>query len=305
MRFWSCVILVAVVLTGPIACLQAPPEPPPPPLAILAPGPEEALGPEEVVEITFNLPMPAEIVVELEPDVQVSVTMSEDKRTVLLSPVPAWAYGTDYVVTISGLPYHFAVRAKPEVTVFAGGDILLDKRPGEQIKNFGPGVVFRGLQDVLDGADIRFANLENPISLRGAPVQKNFRFRSPPETVDALASAGFDVLSFTNNHTFDFGEEAVLDTMEYLSEAGIRYVGVGLDRAEALAPVVLEKNGLRIAFLAFMQRTILPAWSPSLWEAGENKSGVVFLDGEQGRETILNAVKDAQSVADIVLVSLH
>ena len=42
-----------------------------------------------------------------------------------------------------------------------------------------------------------------------------------------------------------------------------------------------------------------------MWEAGDNKPGVIFLDGEKGRRDVLTAVVDAQTRADVVLVSLH
>ncbi|HSL94149.1 MAG TPA: CapA family protein, partial [Bacillota bacterium] len=303
MRLMKSVVLAALILIGTVGCRQE--VSPPARLAILTPSRDSALTAGEPISLTFNLPLPDVLDLKLRPDAHFAISLSEDSSVLVISPLEAWAYDTEYSLEVEGLRYEFAIGPEPRVSVFVGGDILLDKRPGEQIEQHGPDVVFHGLREVLDTADIRFANLENPLSSRGAPVQKNFRFRSPPTTVNALSAAGFDVLSFTNNHTFDFGEEAVLDTMEHLEQAGIEYVGVGHHRAEAKAPVVLERNGVKVAFLAYMQKTILPAWSPPLWEADDNKPGVIFLDGEQGKETILAAVREAKLVSDVVLVSLH
>lgn len=305
MRLLTVLLVVAIVLSGGVSCREEPPVTPAPPLALLERSHDGAVEASQPISLSFSQPLPSDYTLSVSPEAGFSAHLADDHSILVISPVQAWSYDTEYVVVVEGLEYGFYVAAEPRVVIFAGGDVLLDKRPGEQIRENGPEVVFQGLAKVLEMADIRFANLENPISVRGEPVQKNFRFRSPPETVAALTAARFDVLSFTNNHTFDFGLDAFLDTLDYLDQAGIQYAGVGRNRADALQPVIIEEDGIKVAFLAFMQRTILPVWSPPLWEAGDDKPGVVFLDGEQGRETILHAVREAKVEADIVLVSLH
>ena len=63
--------------------------------------------------------------------------------------------------------------------------------------------------------------------------------------------AGFDVLTLANNHTADFGPDALLDTIRYVRAAGIKSIGAGANDRSAGRPAVVEAGGLRIAFLGF------------------------------------------------------
>src|SRR3546814_7803566 len=60
---------------------------------------------------------------------------------------------------------------------------------------------------------------------------------------------GFNVLSFANNHCIHAGYRAVRRTMELMRESGISPVGGGKNIVEALAPVYLESNGVKVAFV--------------------------------------------------------
>lgn len=241
-----------------------------------------------------------------EPQTEATVTWSADGKTATITPNERLSYNTNY--TLRGTCFEFTINTLPvpTVTIVAGGDVLLDKMPGDNIALHGPSYVFAGMSELLKKADIAFANLESPASRRGEKITpKNFTFRSTPQALDALVAASIGVVAFTNNHCLDFGVEAFSDTMDHLRERGIAYVGAGKNRGEALSPHIQEVNGVRVAILAFMQKSFLPAWSYDLWEAQESKPGVIFLDGEKGRTDILTAVADAQTQADVVLVSLH
>jgi len=276
------------------------------PLTVQVSGPENSGNVSIVAPIELSISIPVEeATVQCHPSAEFSTELGEDNLSLRLVPSVAWEYDTTYTLEISGAKTEFTTQKRPNVSIFAGGDVLLDKRPGENIASYGPDYVFAGVSSLMGSADIRFVNLENPATHLGEPVQKSFRFRSPPDSLDALVSVRVNAVSFANNHSFDYGEEAFLDTLDQLSTRGIKYVGAGKDRNEALRPIVFEHNGLRVAIIGFMQRSILPAWSPGLWEAGQNKSGVIFLDGVQGQAEIIQAVHQIRDEVDIVLVSLH
>jgi poly-gamma-glutamate capsule biosynthesis protein CapA/YwtB (metallophosphatase superfamily) len=112
---------------------------------------------------------------------------------------------------------------------------------------------FTPLAPLLASADIRFCNLESQLSdQRGeteSPVN-NLVFTGPPAGADALARAGFTIVSTANNHAWDYGERALFETMDNLDRAGVRYVGTGKKRPDAYRPVILEVRGVRVAFHA-------------------------------------------------------
>lgn len=121
--------------------------------------------------------------------------------------------------------------------------------------------------DQLHRADVVFGDLEMPLSARGTPREKLITFRADPALAEDLSLIGFDVLSLANNHSMDFGEEALLDTIAALESRGIRHVGAGKDIAVATAPVVVEVNGWALGVAAWS--CLLPVGSA----AGERRAG--------------------------------
>lgn len=109
---------------------------------------------------------------------------------------------------------------------------------------------FLSMLDVVASADLGFANLETVLSHSGYPREKLITLRAEPKLADDLRQMHFDVLSLANNHTVDFGEDALLATIDLLEGNGIRTVGAGKDLDAALEPVVLTVDGASVAFLA-------------------------------------------------------
>jgi poly-gamma-glutamate capsule biosynthesis protein CapA/YwtB (metallophosphatase superfamily) len=190
----------------------------------------------------------------------------------------------------------------PQVTLEAVGDIMLGRTVGQQVLAKGPQVVFAGVQSALDPADVLVGNLECAITDRSLPVQKSFNLQAPPQTAQALSLAGFDVLSQANNHAMDYGPAGLTDTQKSLSEYGIATVGAGADAAAAHAPVIIQRNGLRMAFLAYVD--VPPeksGFDPHSWAASATGPGVAWADPEQ----IKTGVQAAKLQADVVIVFLH
>ena len=94
-------------------------------------------------------------------------------------------------------------------------------------------------------------NHEYCISERGEPLNgKLYTFRAQPQRMQLLSEMGTDLVSLANNHVYDYGEEAMLDTAGYLENAGIPYVGGGRNKEEADRPVYFIINGIKIGFVA-------------------------------------------------------
>jgi len=110
---------------------------------------------------------------------------------------------------------------------------------------------FKRTFEVLKRADIVFANLETPLGREGYPREKMFVFMANPALAKVVQSTGVDVVSLANNHMLDYGEQGLVQTLETLSRMGIPHVGAGRNIREASEPVLLQKNGVRIAFLGY------------------------------------------------------
>lgn len=107
------------------------------------------------------------------------------------------------------------------------------------------------LLDIMNQTDIFYLNHEYCVSERGTPLEnKYYTFRAKPERMELLKEMSTDLVSLANNHVYDYGSEAMLDTLQYLKEADIPYVGGGANLEEATEPIYFIVNGMKIGFVA-------------------------------------------------------
>ena len=98
-------------------------------------------------------------------------------------------------------------------------------------------------------ADLAIGNLE--VTLGGEPYRGYPQFSAPDEYLYAIKDAGFDILATANNHSLDRRRKGWERTLALIDSAGLHTVGTyrnANDRKERY-PLIVEKNGLRIAFL--------------------------------------------------------
>lgn len=180
------------------------------------------------------------------------------------------------------------------VTINAVGDLMLDRDVERLMEERGGSYPFEKVQALLADADITVANLEGTLSDRGEAAAKSYTFRTAPRAAWDVAKAGIDVVSLANNHSTDFGEISLLDTIDALDAAGVRHAGAGSNGAEAHQPVLVEANGLRLAFLSYNA-------VPGSTAAGDEQAGVAWAD----EDVITRDVEAAEGRADAIVVLLH
>jgi poly-gamma-glutamate synthesis protein (capsule biosynthesis protein) len=124
---------------------------------------------------------------------------------------------------------------------------------GVAAANPGPDAVapLRPLRRHLAGADLTVGNLESTLSDDGRPQQGGDSFAAPQDVAAGLAELGLDAVSLANNHSGDYGEAALLDTLRTLRRSRLAAFGAGADLAEASRAVVLDHAGLKFGFLGF------------------------------------------------------
>jgi poly-gamma-glutamate synthesis protein (capsule biosynthesis protein) len=131
------------------------------------------------------------------------------------------------------------IRPLPEpLWIVAGGDLMLGRGASDILLREGPPGIFGATAEMIASADLALVNLEGVLSRRGEKVKKSFNFRFAPEAAPALREAGIDAVLHANNHVYDYGEDAFLDSLSWLEQAGIGVAGAGLDDDAAAAPFV-------------------------------------------------------------------
>lgn len=196
--------------------------------------------------------------------------------------------------------------ATPEqVTITFAGDILFDENYAIMSRVVGNGDITNGfsgdLIEEMRSADIMMLNNEFPYSEGGAPLEeKQFTFRARPSTVSYLNDLGVDIVSLANNHAYDYGESALMDTMAVLESAGIAYVGAGRNLREASRPVYYIINNMKIAIVSATQIERLD--NPDTRGATDSSAGVFRC---WNGDNLLETVREADENSDFVIVYLH
>jgi len=189
------------------------------------------------------------------------------------------------------------------IVIALAGDAMLGRGVADRFVGTKlPELVSAEVKAAIEAADLFILNLECCISTHGArwvSPGKLFFFRAPPQAAELLAVLGVDCVTLANNHALDWGAEALLDTLEHLSTAGIRTTGAGANVESARAPAWLESQGFRLAVVAATDH-------PAEFAAATDRPGVAFAD-LQGGDTrwILDTIAKARSRADAVLFSPH
>ena len=185
------------------------------------------------------------------------------------------------------------------ITITAVGDLLFDLGPRRMIAAKGGKAPLAKVASVLRAADLTIANLETPLSNRGASVlgkPANLIFDGDPRGVLSLTDSGIDVVSLANNHAMDHGTIALTDTLATLDKAGIAHAGAGLNTKAAWTPAIVDVKGRKVAYLAFTQ--IIPSYfTPSATRAGVATGTSIT--------KMTAAVRAAKKKADIVIVAVH
>ena len=204
------------------------------------------------------------------------------------------------------------------VTLMTGGDIGPVYEPTEEFAEL--------ITPVLRQADIRLGQCERVYSERGQPPQFAYgpggqHTRLHPRFASVWKAAGIDVVSLASNHAMDWGPDALIDTIDMFREMGKTVIGAGRDEEEARKPALIQRNGVKIAILAYC--SVLRDGQA----AGKGKTGIAsmrahtryapeeFQPGsppkiftepyKEDLDALQADIRKAKQQADVVLVTIH
>lgn len=164
-----------------------------------------------------------------------------------------------------------------------------------------PDYPYAEVSEVISAADLAVGTLNATISDYPAHTgcTSTYLLVGSPENADALARAGFDVMSVATNHIkncgpTNCGDRAFSDTLENLRRVGIVPVGAGENLAAAMQPVVARLNGVRFGIVSLGQ-------IEAQTFASEDSPGIAVLDEDNLRA----AIAAARQVSDVVIAMPH
>lgn len=198
---------------------------------------------------------------------------------------------------------YFGDNGKDSFTLSFVGDILFDPDFNPMYHASIKGGVLNCIDDeilnYLRTSDVFLINNEFTYGERGKPLSgKTWTFQAAPSTVNLLKDMGADIVSLANNHVYDYGEIGFTDTMAVLDEAGIPYIGAGMNIGEAAEGHFFIINGIKVGIIA-ASRAEKVSFTPV---ADYDKAGVM---GTYDSENFLKAVKFAKSQCDYLIAYVH
>lgn len=192
------------------------------------------------------------------------------------------------------------VGGEDEVVLLLGGDVNLGRGTGQRLLREPGYQPLRFMKSLFDSADFRFVNLESQLSdQQGVTQSKHSRlvFTGPPGGAVTLKAAGIDLVSVANNHMWDFGKAALLETLVNLDRAGVGYAGASATAGKAAyEPVSVEVRGLRVAVFA-----VTHIWNQGPMNEHPGRHHVAWADYSTLKPLIAEAKRDH----DVVLLSYH
>jgi poly-gamma-glutamate capsule biosynthesis protein CapA/YwtB (metallophosphatase superfamily) len=195
--------------------------------------------------------------------------------------------------------------AEPDgLTIGLLGDVMLGRKVAERLERDPDAEVWSPeVRELCRACDALVVNLECCVSARGVPTSliadKPFFFRSPPSGVDALRAIGASLAGVANNHTLDFGADALSDTLRHLAAAGVPPVGAGLDAESARRGAVVPAGSARLGVLAVSDH-------PAEFASGPASPGIAHADLSRGLPDWIGIeLARLRSEADYVLAFPH
>lgn len=186
-------------------------------------------------------------------------------------------------------------QAERAISLILFGDVNLGRMVGQELVRGDTGYPFRYVSSLLSKGDVVFANLESQLSDQDGETQHpkyNLIFTGPPSGAASLRQANVSVVSTANNHAFDYGMRALRETIVHLQGSGVQVVGTSFDSVAGSIPAIVERDGIRIGFLAYSQFVNLK---------GPWVGRIALYDSVQCRRDI----EQLRPMVDLVVVSYH
>jgi len=177
------------------------------------------------------------------------------------------------------------------------------------------------IQSLIKG-DVKFTNFEAVVAEKGETSESGGSFLSPPEALDALTTLGFNLLSLSNNHSFDFGVTGIHNTLREVEKRKIAHAGTGQNADEAAAPAYLRTSKGTVALVSLASGLIREGGSATADRPGVNELRIQMGDqpneafdelppgmpnkpNQEDAQRILQSIRNARQHADLVIVYQH
>ena len=162
------------------------------------------------------------------------------------------------------------------------------------------------IASLLQG-DVIFTNFEATIfDARKGQSPMEGRFLSPPEALESLKTFGFNLLSLSNNHSWDFKVSGIENTLAQVGRLDLAHAGIGHTVEEAVAPGYLRTPKGTVALVAMASGLIPDGGAATATRPGVNELRIQGnAPNPEDAQRILQSIRTARERADLVIVYQH
>src|SRR4051794_38987731 len=183
------------------------------------------------------------------------------------------------------------------VTATMVGDIMFGRHVEEVTDRHGQEYLFRYVKPYFEQADYSTGNFEHPVtwSTDYDKQEKYIHIQAKSQSVETLKKLNFSVLNAANNHSMDYLEKGLKDTIGTFNHYELDVIGIGKNAEEAGRIDYKIVNGIKIATLGFTDAYVARSG------ATKSKPGVL----RAKPEIFIPLINEAKENADLVVVHAH
>lgn len=213
------------------------------------------------------------------------------------SPMVVYQQESKIALKQKDIPVNLA--SQPEIEIVFAGDTMFDWGLKPILERKGYNYPFIYVKDTVQNADYSFINAETVFTEN--PHTKDpdqiFWINSDVKALKAMEDAGFKMINIGNNHTLDYMEPGLLDTLKHVKETNMDVIGAGKDKVEAYQSKEVIIQGKKFRFFSFVR--FFPNFT---WVATENKPGVT---NGYDLELVKQTIEEQKGDADYTIVYFH
>lgn len=189
-------------------------------------------------------------------------------------------------------------KEDPEITLTFSGDTMFDWQLRPVIQSKGADYPFQHVKPEIEKADYSFVNLESAFTTQEKKYPGQlFWIKSDPSTLKAIKNTGYDIVNIGNNHTLDYYQDGLLDTISHVEKMGFPYIGAGKNAKDAYTAREVTIKGKKFKFLSFVR--FMP---DTAWIATDNKPGIA---NGYDLNLVTKTIKEQKKDADYMIVYMH
>lgn len=163
---------------------------------------------------------------------------------------------------------------------------------------------------LFDSQDVTSSTWEAPMLGRGVPCNQCMSFVASEDFNDAIKDSGIDVFSLASNHIMDGGNDGLNKTKELLESNGQIHLGASdANNYDALEPILVETDNIRIAYITFNDTPGFEQWAQETTGGAANISDWVIQNGvttsySLNRNRLRETIKRAEALEPDIIVAI-